>query len=55
MGVADCGHVLVALPLPTKAASSEEEGKLQRGQLFVRDLQVAVLPIRAIKQGYRVL
>lgn len=55
MAVADCGHALVALPLPTKAASSEEEGKHPRGQLLVGDLQVAVLPIRAIKQDCRVL
>lgn len=67
LGVTDCGRVWVigaptpslphvALRLPTEAARSEEEGKLLIKRTgFCRGLQVAVLPIRAIKQGYRVL
>lgn len=39
----------------SRDASSVEEGTLLRGQVFVKDLQVGVLPFRAIKQGFKVL
>lgn len=48
----DSPSPLVVLP-PSRDASSVEEGTLlSQGTGFCQDLQVVVLPFRAIKQGF---
>ena len=51
----DSSTLLVVLPPSRDASSVEEVTLLRQGTSFCQDLQVAVLPFRAIRQGFSVL